>query len=80
MGAYLAPDLGACGAEITSSDLLKTSYDLDETTPESSTVRASVLGEGRVVLGDIPGEASASRAKCLMCRSGVRGWLRVYPG
>jgi hypothetical protein len=83
MGGYVAPEQGQCGAEVAPCDLLSSSIESTSSMtsiPETSRVSGSVGGQGRVVLDEGQGHAGGGRAKCLMCRAGVQGWLRVYPG
>lgn len=73
MGHCDPPPRGALGAEMRGEDLLKVTEDGGD----KSGLRAERGDNGRVELGC---EDDGRGARCLVCRSAVTGWLRVYSG
>ena len=71
MGGYVSPQLGTRGAEMTGNDVLSPESDL-------TGLSATVGPCKRVNLSGAVGETGSPEAICLMCRAGVKGWLRVY--
>jgi len=81
-GGYVAPEIGTCGAEIAPRSLLPTTVESGPVLEDNSDA-AKITGRigvgGRIALSG--GRAvDKGDAKCMICRSGIEGWLRVYPG
>jgi hypothetical protein len=90
-GGYLPPPRGDMGSELRGVDLCPVIEDTrepgrndttanperpSERRPRPSGLQVKMGDEGRVVLAS--GEGGAERGRCLLCRAGVVGWLRVY--
>lgn len=67
MAGFIPPELGQSGAELGGKDLL------------SGPIRSQTGNDGQIKLGS-RGEGERGKTQCLVCRSGVEGWLRVYTG
>lgn len=77
----MPPELDSVGAEVSPCALLPSSLP----TQSLSTMKGSNAGwrneqgsDGRIALGVTQPPTQA--AACLLCRSSVQGWLRVYTG
>ena len=84
MGGYVPPDIGRRGGEMTAEDLLPRDCSIDpwyqdEENMQRTGIIASSPLDGRVDLR-LTDDEESTNPKCLLCRSGVRGWLRVYTG
>ncbi|KAK8850656.1 hypothetical protein IAR55_004576 [Kwoniella newhampshirensis] len=82
LGGYRPPEEGICGGEIRGQDLVSPGPNRDK---QPFGQRERRLGfctfdedDGRIGLGGDWGRSSGAR--CLMCRTDVKGWLRVYTG
>ncbi|KAK1923173.1 hypothetical protein DB88DRAFT_494058 [Papiliotrema laurentii] len=76
MGGYVPPATGLSGGEMTARDLVQPSGQ-----GFGQTGMSRSLGEdGRWNLGQVADSRGVCQAKCLICRAGVQGWLRVYTG
>ncbi|WVR08738.1 hypothetical protein IAU60_005796 [Kwoniella sp. DSM 27419] len=73
-GGYLAPTLGTCGGEMRGQDLVP---DRGEGARDGTGLHRVIGEDGRVSLTLA---CSDARAKCLVCRQGIMGWLKVYTG
>lgn len=69
MAGFIPPELGASGAELGGKDVL--SGPIRSQTGQDGQIKLESRGEGQRGVG---------RTQCLVCRSGVEGWLRVYTG
>lgn len=82
MGHCDPPDRGTLGAEINGGDLLRVTEDNDagesrDGSGDRSGLRAERGDDGRLNLNC---EDDGRGARCMVCRSAVSGWLRVYSG
>lgn len=82
MGHCDPPDRGTLGAEIKGSDLIQVAQDQSRGEHEAeggdqSGLRAKRGDDGRL---NLDCEDDGRGARCLVCRSAVTGWLRVYSG
>lgn len=79
-GAYLPPPLGTSGAEHTADDLLALRLDDSDDRPaaraNSTHLTSRLASDGRLTLS----QNGPETVRCPLCRTGVRGWLRVYTG
>lgn len=69
---------GQPGGEVRGDDLVPSSPGLDGIV-ESPGLGTTQAADGRMSLV-CTGEEGQSGARCLICRAGVTGWLRVYTG
>lgn len=67
MAGFIPPELGQSGAELGGKDVL------------AGPIRSQTAQDGQVRL-EMCGEQRPGKTQCLVCRSGVEGWLRVYTG
>lgn len=68
MAGFIPPELGQAGAELAGRDVL------------AGPIRSQTGHDGQVRLEPREGERGMGKTQCLVCRSGVEGWLRVYTG
>jgi len=73
MGGYISPKLGSTAGEMRGEDLLRQ----NETAGRGLGLGLScgTDNEGRIILGSL---AEKTGPRCLVCRTSVSGWLRVY--
>ncbi|ORY28036.1 hypothetical protein BCR39DRAFT_536369 [Naematelia encephala] len=91
-GGYLPPELGLQGSELRGQDILprprcsnslSSSHQEEECQSESKLGFESMIspedGNGQVILIQNQ-QNGCGGPRCLVCRAGVQGWLRVYTG
>ncbi|WWD20830.1 hypothetical protein CI109_105307 [Kwoniella shandongensis] len=85
MGGYRPPEVGTRGCELNGDDVLSFSKDgqgqgyegRGGSSPDRMGFRSTLAEDGKVTLS---AETHDGGARCLICRTDVKGWLRVYTG
>lgn len=79
MGGFQQPTPGQLGSELCATSLLcSNTSDTGGNTKPSTGTSSSMDSDGRV--RPVNNGDSSGGPRCLMCRTGVSGWLRVFPG